>query len=1247
MEIMDLIDELRNYNAELDTRIISDLIDSKFDISYLRNYLRSKQLPDSEIDNIVRTILYPRPVFNLSNPIDYLSYSNNMINTLRTKLLYIISKYYNSEIPDQTQMIINSRYLLKYSDGQSDTGFEDIITRVARTITSVEAKYLYNLYSDDEYKLDVIAYLHNFELLLFQLLKARLIMPNSPVLFNIGVNNPKSIFEKDINDVTIDDYISIYNNLDRRFCLSACSVLSLGDSMEDINKTDSEIALLSKATVGVGVNISVLRPNGAIVRSNGALSSGSVSFGKKFNQTLEVVKQSRRRGAGMMVGGMYVGTDFLQHEIAFHPDISEFIHSKEFNKGDNVLNNFNISVGINNSNSFVNAIENNEKIPLIFDGVEYDKVDANEIFNEIAALAWKTGDPGLLLFDKINKNNPIVDEIPYLSTNPCFGYNEEILTDEGYIKIGELDGQIVNVWAPLLNTYVPAKIFKTGEKPTITLTFNNKLKMVITPDHKLMDADTFEWIESKDALGHKILHYSYYDIKSNSEYSKFYIDMGLNISDNTNVLDIIDVSTYNNIVSFLRGYFSNNARIESNKIVITSNNSKNLYNINKILYTYCGIVSDVVLDENNKESLLILDPQNIFKFASEIGFADNKNDILKKLIIDISPKVINITTSEILPVYDFTMNTSHVGVVNDLVCHNCGEQPLAATYTEEIEKKYGRLTGMCNLMSIDVSKIANDSLDILFDLAYIAAWYLDDIIDLNMFPIVSASRAALLTRNIGVGITGVAGYFILNGVRYGSDKSLEIAENLIYTLEYGSTKFSTDMAKYKGVFPLYKLSQYATKYGFNPFLANDEKGYITELNKYPRRNIATTSLAPEGTRSRVMEVPELGDTGTGIEPLYALKYKRYITLPNENKRVETNYVVKLLENELVNDITDMDINKVLLDLDLYGIQYIIDKYDLDSEKYSIFCTSMDLSPIEHLRVQESFQKYNSSSTSKTINMPNSSTIDAVKDVFLYALKSPYIKGVTIYRDGSLESQVLKTDTKESNKIAVFNLDNNDLISNNDITADKLNVPIPRPNIIYSLKETVTFIDNEYKNQILNIIENVYDLADNGYELPEIISIITNDLKLTEEKKMHIELGFTKDRLPFEVFIRTTESSKEYTTISNAIGRLISIALRSRVDFNSIIAQLRKVKTFYNQYFQPTIMIADVLSELYSIAQIESESNRNIVIDDINKQTKNWKYNAGVYIDENGKMRCPSCKSVIERPINGCIECKVCGWAKCE
>ncbi len=1249
MEILTLINELEKFDKieNINPKIIQDLLDSKFDASYLREYLKSKELPDEDINNIVKTIMYPMPQFKLKNPYEYLSYANDKINEIRSKLSNKIGMYYNSDIPPQTQTIIESRYYLKYTDNQKDESFDDIICRISKTITSVEAKFLYDIYQDAEYSDVVISYLHNFELLLFQLLKARLIMPNSPVLFNIGVGNPKSIFKKNISDTTIDDYISIYDNLDRQFSLSACSVISLNDSMEDINKTDNEIALLSKATVGVGTNISVLRPNGALVKSNGAVSSGSVSFGRKFNQTLDVVKQSRRRGAGMMVGGMYIGEDFINHEIAFHPDVLEFIHAKEFNTGDNILNNFNISLGINNSKSFVDAIENNKDIPLIFDNVEYGKINAKELFNEIASLSWKTGDPGLLMFDKINFKNPILNEIPYLATNPCFGYHEQLLTIDGYVEIGSLEGKTIKVFSPLDNDYVDAKIFKSGEKQTIKLYFDvgnngNYIQLVVTPDHKLMDADTMDWIEAKESIGHKILHYSYYAIKPNS----FYITEDLNKGYYTNItpiMDIIDTSTPLCVSSFMRGYFSSNGYIGDNKIICNCDTKDNLFALKLLLDEHFGIKSRIQCN-NKKYTLYIEDRQSIFTFAIEIGFIQKlKNSKLQSIIQDISPKVISIALGEIMPVYDFSMDKSHVGVVNEVICHNCGEQPLIATYSDSIEKKYGRLTGMCNLMSIDISKLADDSsLSMLFDLAYIAAWYLDDMIDINMFPIVSSSRSAFLTRNIGVGMTGIAGYFILNNVKYGSDESLTLAKDLMYTLEYGSTKFTTDITKYKPEFPLYKLSRYVTEYNFNPFLGEDTKGYITELNKLPRRNIATTSLAPEGTRSRIMEVPELGDVGSGIEPLYALKYKRYVNMPNTNERIETNYVVKLLEDKLREDIPQIDISQLIIELDLYGLNYIIDKYELDAKKYSVFCTAMDLSPIEHLKVQEAFQQFNSSSTSKTINMPNNATIDDVKKIYMYALKSPYIKGVTIYRDGSLETQVLETNKKDSNFNFTIDIPNNILEDSTNT-----NKPIPRPNIIYSLKETVTFIDSAYKQFMLNLVKTIYDLVDNGYDLDEINYIITNDLKLADEKKIHIELGFTKEKLPFEVFIRTTESSKEYTELANAVGRLISISLRSGVDFYSIVEQLRKVKNFRNEYMQLTIMIADVLSELYNIVKIESESDRNTIIENINIQTKDWKYNAGVYIDSEGKIRCPSCKSVIERYTNGCIECKVCGWAKCE
>jgi ribonucleoside-diphosphate reductase alpha chain len=261
---------------------------------------------------------------------------------------------------DNAMRVLEKRYLRKDSDGNIETP-QDMFHRVAHNIASAE-------------KVDAASWEDKF----YRVMANLDFLPNSPTLMNAG---------RELQQ------------------LSACFVLPIEDSMERIFDAVKHTALIHKSGGGTGFSFSRLRPEGDMVGSTGKFASGPVSFMKAFDAATDVIKQGgMRRGANMAI----LNVD--------HPDILKFVTAKE--NGD-TLTNFNLSVAA--TDEFVRAVEDGTDYNLINprDKAVQGKLNAKEVFDKIVDLAWRTGDPGLVFIDRINRDNPTPNLGAIESTNPC------------------------------------------------------------------------------------------------------------------------------------------------------------------------------------------------------------------------------------------------------------------------------------------------------------------------------------------------------------------------------------------------------------------------------------------------------------------------------------------------------------------------------------------------------------------------------------------------------------------------------------------------------------------------------------------------------------------------------------------------------------------------------------------------------------------------------------------------------------
>ncbi|MEM4272618.1 MAG: adenosylcobalamin-dependent ribonucleoside-diphosphate reductase, partial [Candidatus Bilamarchaeaceae archaeon] len=262
--------------------------------------------------------------------------------------------------------ILQRRYLLKNEKGEIVETPSGMLRRVAKSIASVERGYGGSRKDISHYEAAFYEILSSFEF-----------VPNSPTLMNAGTEIGQ---------------------------LSACFVLAIPDSLSGIFDGVKNAAIIHKSGGGTGFSFSRLRPKGDLVLTTAGVASGPVSFMTVFDHATQVIKQGgKRRGANM--GVLSVS----------HPDVEDFITAKH-NKG--VLENFNISVSVDDK--FMKAVERDGEFELVNprDSRPVRKVKARSIFNLIAYSAWKSGEPGIIFIDAINRANP-TPKYPIEATNPC------------------------------------------------------------------------------------------------------------------------------------------------------------------------------------------------------------------------------------------------------------------------------------------------------------------------------------------------------------------------------------------------------------------------------------------------------------------------------------------------------------------------------------------------------------------------------------------------------------------------------------------------------------------------------------------------------------------------------------------------------------------------------------------------------------------------------------------------------------
>ncbi len=496
--------------------------------------------------------------------------------------------------------------------------------------------------------------------------------------------------------------------------------------------------------------------------------------------------------------------------------------------------------------------------------------------------------------------------------------------------------------------------------------------------------------------------------------------------------------------------------------------------------------------------------------------------------------------------------TPHIGEIEST--NPCGEQPLLPYES-------------CNLGSINLARMVRRvrssgsgvgsevDWEKLRKTIWKAVHFLDNVIDVNRYPLSRIEEMTRANRKIGLGVMGWADMLIELGIPYNSEHALKLAEDIMGFIRTEGKNASEVLAEERGAFPNYKGSIYA-----HGLLGNGDKGL---------RNATITTIAPTGSLSII------AGCSSGIEPLFAVSYVRNVM--EGTKLVEVNpYFERVAKErgffsrELMERISE---SSSLRDFE-----------EIPEDIKEAFITAHDITPEDHIKMQAAFQKHVDNAVSKTVNFPQNATPDDVKNVYLLAYRLG-CKGLTVYRDGSREEQVLSVKGSQKSEIEK---------GQHESCESKPEKIIPR-------------------------------------KRPDEIKGTTQAMS-TGCGSLYVTINEDERGLPFEVFNHIGKAGGCAASQSEAIGRLVSLALRCNISPKEIIKQLKGISCHQPIWGNggKISSCADAIAKAIEFYCSQGDEGND------NGKKGNMVMLMGA---------CPECGGTVEHE-GGCAVCHNCGFTKC-
>ena len=508
----------------------------------------------------------------------------------------------------------------------------------------------------------------------------------------------------------------------------------------------------------------------------------------------------------------------------------------------------------------------------------------------------------------------------------------------------------------------------------------------------------------------------------------------------------------------------------------------------------------------------------------------------------------------------------HLGVIEST--NPCGEQPLLPYES-------------CNLGSLNLGvMVATDEDDVpvidwprLGRTVRLAVRFLDNVIDVNKYPLDLIGEETRRNRKIGLGVMGFADMLIRLGIPYGTEEAEHTAEAIMGFVNTESTRESRHLAELRGAFSTFEGSVY------------DRAG------EPPLRNATTTTIAPTGSISIIV------GCSSGIEPLFALAYERNVL--DGEKLAEFHHLFRD-QCEAAGILDDTLRSEVLATGSVGHLP------TFPEPLRRLFSTSREIPVDWHIRLQAAFQRHTDNAVSKTINIPENAVVQDVAEAYQTAWKTG-LKGITIYRDGSRAGQVLTTGDGKQAEIPTAP-------DTAVQTAESRNLePRPRPPVTRGTTE-----------KLVTGCGNLY------------VTVNQDDTGLCE------------------VFCQMGRSGGCTSSQSEAISRLISLALRSGVKLDEIVSQLKGIRCPSSIWHNGSLILScsdAIATSLTRYLDIE-EDDGNTTVDgipifnpDADSEDVLLSHTAGKRLTGEMAGVCPDCGGVLEY-TEGCVNCRSCGFTRC-